>query len=286
MINKALPFYIEDSGLSGKFVCLSSVVDNIVNRHNNYNHIEKIILSKFLSLSALLTTMIKTDGAILIEALSTNGCIKNITVEATFDGKLRGFLTGENVPDIVPKNMEMKTLFGDNGVIGITIDQGKGFKPYKGVIEIVDKSFDLHVMDYFNSSQQTETFFKINSSMHKNNMLVNALMIQKLPYEENKRNIEQEKEAWLTNLSHTKTLTDEEMENFDIIPEEIIYRLYNESEVILYNELELIDQCRCSKQKFKKAVQLAYSNVDEIEFPVEISCNFCNRKITLNKSDF
>lgn len=284
MSNKAIPFYIEEAGLSGKFISLSSVVDNIVNRHENYNNVEKSIFGKFISLASLLTTMIKTDGAILIEVIA-NGYIKNITVEASFDGKLRGFLNGENVPDIIPKSSEMISLFKE-GVIAITIDQGKGFQPYKGIIEIKDKSFDLHVMDYFNASQQTETFFKINSSIHNNKILVNALMIQKLPYEQNKRDIDSEKETWELCLSHTKTLKDDEMESFEISPEEIIYRLYNETEVIVYNQIELVDQCRCSKQKFKKAVLLSYPSIEDVEFPVEIFCNFCNRKTILNKDDF
>ena len=75
------------------------------------------------------------------------------------------------------------------------------------------------------------------------------------------------------------TLRKEEFLSTNLTSEKILYRLFNELEITVYDKIIIKDQCRCSKEKIK----LAIKNLSKIELEeiadrngnVKVVCEFC-----------
>ena len=85
------------------------------------------------------------------------------------------------------------------------------------------------------------------------------------------------------------TLGKEEFLSTNLTSEEILYRLFNEIEITVYNEIIIRDQCRCSDEKIKLAIKnLSKKELKEIENEngnVKVVCEFCKtERIFPNKS--
>ena len=79
-------------------------------------------------------------------------------------------------------------------------------------------------------------------------------MLQKLPV---KSSFDEEstEEVWQNSLNFLSILSKEEFLSINLTTEEILYRLFNELEVSVYNKIIIQDQCRCSDEKIKFAIK-------------------------------
>ena len=113
-------------------------------------------------------------------------------------------------------------------------------------------------------------------------------MLQKLPVKSS-FDEESNEEIWQNSLNFLSTLGKEEFLSTNLTSEEIIYRLFNELEITVYNEIIIRDQCRCSDEKIKFAIKnLSKKELNEIANEngnVKIVCEFCKtERIFPNKS--
>ena len=86
-------------------------------------------------------------------------------------------------------------------------------------------------------------------------------------------------EVWQNSLYFLSTLRKEEFLSTNLTSEEILYRLFNELEIIVYNEIEIIDKCRCSEEKTKLSIKnLSKKELKEIADQngnLKVVCEFC-----------
>ena len=103
-------------------------------------------------------------------------------------------------------------------------------------------------------------------------------MLQKLPVKSS-FDEESNEEVWKNSLSFLSTLGKEEFLSTSLTSEEILYRLFNELEITVYNKIIIQDQCRCSDEKIKFAIKnLSKKELKEIvdeNGNVKIVCEFC-----------
>ena len=79
-------------------------------------------------------------------------------------------------------------------------------------------------------------------------------MLQKMPFK-NSFDEESSEEIWQNSLNFLSTLCKEEFLSINLTSEEILYRLFNELEITVYEEIIIKDQCRCSDEKIKFAIK-------------------------------
>ena len=79
-------------------------------------------------------------------------------------------------------------------------------------------------------------------------------MLQKLPVK-NSFYEESCEEVWQNSLNFLSSLGIEEFLSTNLTSEEILYRLFNELEITVYNEIIIKDKCRCSDEKIKFAIK-------------------------------
>ena len=106
--------------------------------------------------------------------------------------------------------------------------------------------------------------------------------------------MENSEEVWQNSLNFLSTLGKEEFLSTDITSEEILYRLFNELEIKVYEKIIIKDQCRCSEEKIKFVIKnLSKKELKEISDQngnVKVVCEFCKTeriflvKLVINSS--
>ena len=103
-------------------------------------------------------------------------------------------------------------------------------------------------------------------------------MLQKMPIK-NSFDEEINEEVWQNSLNFLSTLRKEEFLSINLTSEEILYRLFNELEITVYDKIIIKDHCRCSEEKIKLAIKnLSKKELEEITDKngnVKVVCEFC-----------
>ena len=279
LIDHVIPFQLGNNCVRGNIVRLQTVVSEIVKRHKYPKNVESLFADT-LTITACLGSRMKHNGVFTIQAKGT-GDVHTLFSDITSDGFLRGYV-GLNA-GFKSADSNLNSLMG-SGHISFTLDQGKYTKRYQGIVSLEEPNMSKTTELYFNNSEQLETkfltfnFYDIDISNRKNLFSAGLIMLQKLPVKSS-FDEESNEEVWQNSLNFLSTLGKEEFLSTNLTSEEILYRLFNELEITVYNEIIIQDQCRCSDKKIKFAIKnLSKKELKEIadeNGDVKVVCEFC-----------
>ena len=280
--NHVIPFQLSNNSIRGNIVRLQTVVSEIVKRHEYPANIESLFADT-LSITACLGSRMKHEGVFTIQAKGT-GDVSTLFSDITSDGFLRGYIS--LISDFSNTESNLKSLMG-SGHVSFTLDQGKHTKRYQGIVSLEEPSMSKITELYFNNSEQLETkfmtfnYFDIEKNNRKNLFSAGLIMLQKMPVK-NSFDEESNEEIWQNSLNFLSTLGKEEFLSTNLTSEEILYRLFNELEVTVYDKIIIKDQCRCSDEKIKFAIEsLSKKELREIADEngnVKVVCEFCKKE--------
>ena len=280
--NHVIPFQLSNNTIRGNIVRLQTVVSEIVKRHEYPANIESLFADT-LSITACLGSRMKHEGVFTIQAKGS-GDVSTLFSDITGDGFLRGYV--DLISDFSNIESNLKSLMG-SGHVSFTLDQGKHTKRYQGIVSLEEPSMSKITELYFNNSEQLETkfltfnYFDIEKNNRKNLFSAGLIMLQKMPVK-NSFDEENNEEIWQNSLNFLSTLGKEEFLSTNLTTEEILYRLFNELEVTVYDEIIIKDQCRCSEEKIKFAIEnLSKKELREIADEngnVKVVCEFCKKE--------
>ena len=280
--NHVIPFQLSNNSVRGNIVRLQTVVYEIVKRHEYPANIESLFADT-LSITACLGSRMKHEGVFTIQAKGS-GDVSTLFSDITSDGFLRGYVN--LISDFSNIESNLKSLMG-SGHVSFTLDQGKHTKRYQGIVSLEEPSMSEITELYFNNSEQLETkfltfnYFDIEKNNRKNLFSAGLIMLQKMPVK-NSFDEENNEEIWQNSLNFLSTLGKEEFLSTNLTSEEILYRLFNELEVTVYDEIIIKDQCRCSEEKIKFAIEnLSKKELREIADEngnVKVVCEFCKKE--------
>lgn len=257
-------FIFENADVRGEIVRLHrSYLDTVRGKH--YPEPVAALLGQFLAASVLLSTTIKFDGRLVIQARS-EGEVKVMMGECTSNGEVRGIARYAQTPS----SEQFSELLRDGNLV-ITIDTRKG-EPHQGIVELEGNNLAECLQAYFYQSEQLgSTFYFAADKDH-----VAGLMLQQLPAQLHKDEDERSRH-WEHFSTLARTMTDEEL--LSLPNADILNRLYHQEELRLFAPRELKFACSCSRERTARAVAaLGKEEVDEIiaeQGGVEISCEFC-----------
>ena len=280
--NHVIPFQLSNNTIRGNIVRLQTVVSEIVKRHEYPANIESLFADT-LSITACLGSRMKHEGVFTIQAKGS-GDVSTLFSDITSDGFLRGYIS--LISGFSNTESNLKSLMG-SGHVSFTLDQGKHTKRYQGIVSLEEPSMSKITELYFNNSEQLETkfltfnYFDIEKDNRKNLFSAGLIMLQKMPVK-NSFDEESNEEIWQDSLNFLSTLGKEEFLSINLTTEEILYRLFNELEVTVYDEIIIQDQCRCSEEKIKFAIEnLSKKELREIADEngnVKVVCEFCKKE--------
>ena len=280
--NHVIPFQLGNNKVRGNIVRLQTVVYNIIKRHGYPANVESIFADT-LTITACLGCRMKHDGVFTIQAKGT-GDVNTLFSDITSDGFLRGYVGLSSDFSSIQSNLN--SLMG-SGHISFTLDQGKYTKRYQGIVSLEEPSMSKSAELYFNNSEQLETkfltfnYYDLEKSNRKKLFSAGLIMLQRMP-DKNSFDEEINEEFWGNSLNFLSTLGKEEFLSTNITSEEILYRLFNELEITVYDKIIIRDQCRCSEEKIKLAINnLSKKELEDIADQngnVKVVCEFCKKE--------
>ncbi|WP_420547034.1 Hsp33 family molecular chaperone HslO [Curvivirga sp.] len=287
-----LPFMIEESGINGRIVRMGKSIDTILKRHPEVPYPAQVLLGQFLTLGAAMATALKYDGVFTLQAKG-DGPVSMMVADVTSDGNVRGYIkVDKDLPDY-DDCMRAPVLFLlEKGYMAFTVDQGKDMERYQGIVEIRGKTLEEAVGHYFAQSDQLASRVHLAAGKGEDgNWRSSCIMLQKMPEEGGNIMKSMEGEAleeWMRAVTLMKSATEEEMTDEKLGASDLLYRLFHEDGVRIYDTKPLDINCRCSREKVSGA--LLQLNADDLEHAMEndkiaVTCEFCNTTYEFNDQD-
>ncbi len=295
--NEVRPFQIEGMDVRGRAVRLGTVVDQILSAHNYPDPVAKI-LGEFLTLTALLGSMVKYEGIVTIQA-KCGGPIPMVVADYAVNeggiGHLRGYADIDEVKYAAyGKNPSFHGLIGSkSGYLALTIDQGADMERYQGIVEMEGSSISDVARAYFAKSEQTPTEmrFACERDTHTGRWRAGGVMVQHLARgEEGQERIltRETEEQWNRASVLMHSVKENELLDATIDLDQLLYRLYNEDGVRVFDAQRLDAACRCSRERlFAVLKQFGEDDLNEmtVDGKITVDCQFCSRKYDFDPND-
>ena len=276
------PFSVESANVRGRLVRLDQAYGDIIGSHS-YPAIVAGLMGELSAMTAALADSLKYDGLFILQTQS-DGPVGMMVVDITSDGAMRGYVKydSEKIGDSTDTSSIVSRLMG-SGHIAFTVDQGPDMERYQGITALEGASLAECAQSYFRQSEQLETALLLAADPE--NGRADALMIQKMPAAgegaEQRLNLSEEEddESWRNAVVLMSSMTKEEMLDPELNSWDLLYRLYHENGVRLYDNKPLKFKCRCSGEKV--AATLASFPAEELSDMkteaglVVATCEFC-----------
>ncbi|HLP70094.1 MAG TPA: Hsp33 family molecular chaperone, partial [Rhizobium sp.] len=194
-----------------------------------------------------------------------------------------------------------EALLGE-GILAFTIDQGNFMQPYQGIVPLDGTSLEEIAGVYFRQSEQIPTrvrlgvaeFFDRDEEGHpRRGWRAGGLMAQFLPEAPERMRqpdlhggdgddgdyVFSEDDAWSEAQVLVDTVDADELTDPQIGIERLLFRLFHERGVRVYQPQPVFDRCSCSREKVKGVLK-SFSD-EEIEQSQEdgaitVTCEFCS----------
>lgn len=259
-------FLFEQGEIRGQVVGLSHSYREVLSKHTYPKPVAKL-LGQFMAASSLLASTLKFQGSLILQ-VSGHGQVRTLMAECNDQGQIRAI--GQYNDDFVDSG----SMLGD-GQLAITIDPTKGQR-YQGIVLLTDGDSLAQVLeDYFERSEQIRTRIWLASDEQQ----AAGFMIQAMPTSAEKSSLSQEvDDIWTRIETLSDTLTDEEL--LALNNETLLYRLFHEEQVRLFEATELVFHCGCSRERSGNAIR--YLGLDDARQLVKeqgyiaADCQFCH----------
>lgn len=269
-------FLLEHAGIRGALVRLGPAWREVAGRAQ-YPPALHAVLGEALAASALLTGNIKLDGALSIELKST-GALRLLFAECNDQGSLRGLARWN---DPLPEPLQLQAL--PEAIMAITIGNVERGQRYQGLVDLQHASLADALENYFVQSEQLPARIVLATSGD----YAVGLMLQKVP-DEGGRDASHDADAWNRVVQLTATLGTEEL--LATAPAQLLYRLYHEESVRLFESRPLAFGCSCSRERV--TAMLRSLGREEVEAAleardgeIEVICEFCAQRYLFDRID-
>jgi molecular chaperone Hsp33 len=268
--NKIQNFTFTDHNIHGGIVNITSAYKDLASR-DAYPKPVKQILGEMLSAACLIKDAINQIDLILFKIRSKTGGLKYACVEVKNDFEVTGIATLEKE---INENATFGECIDNSGLLIIEAFKNNQLVS-QCILEIEKQSLQESLEESFFKSLNKHSHFKLIADPET--YQTSGMMLMTLPT--NKSQEFQE-----LNFENIKTLaqttTKEEMFSLDF--EEILYRLFHEEEVMLYDTKDISFKCSCAKEKILKSIfkigNLRMSDYINDEGFIECQCNQCAQK--------
>jgi molecular chaperone Hsp33 len=267
-------YLFENVAVRGELVTVSETLEQVLANHT-YPQPVKNVLAELLVATSLLTATLKFAGDITVQ-LQGDGPMSLAVINGNNNQQLRGVA---RVQGDIPENADLKALVG-NGYLVITIAPEEGER-YQGVVGLEGDTLAACLEDYFLRSEQLPTRLIIRTGEHEGKMAAGGILLQVMPAQN----------AQAADFEHLATLTDtiKAEELFGLSANDVLWRLYHEEEVTVYDPQTVEFKCTCSRERCADALRtLPDEEVDSIladDGEIDMNCDYCGSHYVFNAMD-
>lgn len=305
-----LPFVVEPLEIRGRLVRLGASVDRILERHGYPAAVARLI-GEATALTVLLGSALKFDGRFQFQT-RTDGAVNMLVVDLDAPDRVRAFARfdadalarAEAAGEAAPAQ-----LLG-SGHLGLTIDQGPNTSRYQGVVALEGQSLEEAAHQYFRQSEQIPTLVRLavaeSVTGEGHRWRAGGLMIQFLPESEDRMrqadlhpgdapesaelHEQLEDDAWTEAKSLAATIEDHELVDPTLSSERLLYRLFHERGVKVFDGQPVREACRCSTERIEDMLR-GFTPEERRDMigdngRIGVTCEFCSTHREFDPAEF
>ena len=308
-----LPFAVEPLDLRGRAVQLGPMLDGILGRHDYPEPVSRL-LAEAITLTVLLGTSLKFEGKFILQT-QTDGPVPMLVADFRTPHSVRAYATFDTdkvEAAIAAGETSTQAMLGD-GILAMTIDQGQYTQRYQGIVKLDGISLEEVARQYFRQSEQipTDVRLAVSEAYERGEEGVThgwragGVLVQFLPESEERMRLRDlpsgrdddehtfdEDDAWREATALIQTVTDDELSDPQVEPERLLFRLFNEHGVRVFDPVQVLDDCSCSREAIANVLDnLAEDDLDEAAQhgpggdTITVDCQFCSKHYAFSKEE-
>lgn len=312
--DSVLPFQVEGLDARGRVVTLGAAVDSILHRHD-YPPAVSRLLGEAVALTALLGTSMKFEGRFILQTQS-DGPVHMLVVDFEAPDKVRACARFDRaaVEAAVAVGKDQPEQLLGAGHLAMTIDQGSHTSRYQGVVPLDGRSLEEAAHQYFAQSEQIPTRVRLAVSEvltrdpgkePRRLWRAGGILVQFLPEAPERMRMRDlpggdlpegaeeavfdEDDAWTEARSLVETVEDVELTDPTVPAETLLYRLFHERGVRVFDRQPLVERCRCSRERVDE--MLKSFTPDEradmvMDGKIAVTCEFCSTTYDFDPAEY
>jgi molecular chaperone Hsp33 len=174
------------------------------------------------------------------------------------------------------------------GYLAFTVDQGEFTERYQGIVELKPESLIASAQAYFTQSEQIATGMIVAVGKVDDHWRGCGIMVQQMPEDSTNYNREissVDEDDWRRTMILMGSVRDEELLNPALSAQDLLFRLFHEEGLRIYEPKALRAQCRCSPERVG-AILATMGEEDKrsmsIDGKIIMTCEFCSRDYVLS----
>ena len=311
--DKVVPFEVAPLDIRGRAVQLGPMLDAILGRHD-YPACVATLLGECVVLTVLLGTSLKFDGKFILQT-QTDGPVSLLVADFRTPDAVRAYarFDAEAVDAAIASgNASPEALLG-NGFMAMTIDRGPRMQRYQGIVELTGATLEQVATRYFRQSEQIPTRVRLavaemitpGEDGPRRAWRAGGLMAQFLPEAPERMRLKdlpggdrpegaeperayREDDLWVEAKALVDTVAHDELTDPAIGSERLLYRLFHEHGVRVFDGTKVADKCSCSHEKIVDLIRAFPDDEREEAFEddrIVSTCEFCNAVYTIARDE-
>lgn len=287
--NFALPFTLDALDVRGRVVSLSSEIDGLLKKHAYPAPVARVVAEACV-LASLIGAGLKFEGRLIVQ-IQTKGAISLVAVDMSLPHGLRALaqFDAEKIEKAVNAGYTSTSALLGRGTLALTIDQGADMQRYQGVVAIEGQGLERAALQYYKQSEQIPSRFRLAASEASGAWQAGGMMLQFMPQIATHYDLDggdgsanadyEENQNWVEVKALLATLEDDELLDKNVSRETLLYRLFNQHEIQVFEKTHLKAQCTCSHSRLLGIVK-SFTQEEKQEMVVEnkitMTCDFCS----------
>lgn len=310
--DQVLPFAVEALDVRGRVVRLGPELDALLARHA-YPPLVSRTLAEAITLTALLGSALKSEGRFQLQTKS-DGPIERVVVDLDRPDRLRAYALfhADRVESAIQSGQTTTGALLGHGHLAMTIEQGAEGARYQGVTALDGTGFESAAHQYFQQSEQIPTRVRLavaetfmSGEGGRVHYRSGGLLVQFLPASHDRLRQQdlspgdapegynilqnQEDDAWSETQALLDTVEDLELVDPAVSSERLLYRLFHERGVRVFQTDAFHEACKCSRDRIM-AMLRSFSSQDRRDMVgdngrIGITCEFCSRVYDLDPQE-
>ncbi|GIX17562.1 MAG: 33 kDa chaperonin [Rhodothalassiaceae bacterium] len=288
--DRVRPFALERAPVRGRIVRLGPVLDEILALHDYPPPLARQ-LARLAALTALLGSMVKTDGRVTVQARGGEDApLAYMVADCTLGREdepagLRAYASVRADHDLVAggREADLAAWVGERGDLAITLEFTRTGRRYQGIVPVEAGDLAAAAEHYFDRSEQIPTRVKLAAERHapSRGWRAGGLLIQHMPADGG-RAAAADPDAWPRARMLFETASDAELLDPALGDDALLYRLFHEEGVRVFAPVALVHRCGCSAEKLRGVLaqfsQAERAEMCEADGLITAVCQYCGRR--------
>ena len=290
-------FQIEGMNVRGRIVHLTDLADRVIAAHG-YPAAVSGVVGEALALAALLGASLKFDGTLTIQTRS-KGPLRMVVADYATPGTVRACaMFDREAVGALGSAPQFEELVGE-GSLAITIDQGADMERYQGIVPLEGSGLADAAMSYFERSEQIPTRIRLGVATlsargtdgAKPHWRAGGIMIQNLAAlgGQNAPVAENYSDDWIRASVLFETTEAHELVDPQVEAERLLYRLFHEDGVRVFERQSLHFGCRCSADRVASVLsqypEEEVRSLADADGTIRATCEFCSKVYRFEPSE-